>query len=477
MSIDTTHVALADEPQLQQMVGNPDPRVSIPAAARLAKLIQERKSQQNQQAMGTPPQPTVKDQLQQAAAPAPQAPQAPPVADTGIAMAAGGMVQRHFWGGGVGFMNDANANDLTDEDFVLQAANADRAQYPGQGQTPPLSGLDESVQAAARTKRQTGSAGTTPPANPKAPTPTPAPPGSGLGHAISTDTLSSGPVNGSKITASSSTTGEADDTPDTPYMDRAKELIDQLNPLQAQALAQLTASKSDEEARYKAAQAAKHDPDKFIDTMNRIVAITHPFAQAHGGGLGNFGSLSEGAYNLAQTQQTQRERQAHEDALHQQALAGIDSGMTQQQIKNLMGAYGITDKALTADQSQSNKESDAALKQSQFELAQAKVAEAQRLDNARIQKLTGGGAGGAGGAGKPMTEQQHQQYARQQAALEFSAAQKRIAAGSDEPAPDLAALAQKHYTLSKQFQPTPVQSAAPASAPGASPGWGQIQRH
>ena len=118
MSIDTTHVALAGEPQLQQMVGNPDPRISIPAAARLAKMIQERKSQQNQQAMGAAPQPTVKDQLQQAAAPAP-VPQ-----DTGIAMAAGGMVQRHFWGGGVGITNDFNANDMTDEDYALAAANA-----------------------------------------------------------------------------------------------------------------------------------------------------------------------------------------------------------------------------------------------------------------------------------------------------------------------------------------------------------------
>ena len=71
MSIDTTHVALAGEQQLQQMVGNPDPRISIPAAAKLAKLIQLRKSQQGQSAMGEAPAPTVRDQLQQAAAPQP----------------------------------------------------------------------------------------------------------------------------------------------------------------------------------------------------------------------------------------------------------------------------------------------------------------------------------------------------------------------------------------------------------------------
>jgi hypothetical protein len=132
---------------------------------------------------------------------------------------------------------------------------------------------------------------------------------------------------------------------------------------------------------------------------------------------------------------------------------------------------------MSNDDKQNLATSNAALKQSQFELNQAKAEEAKRLDNARIQKLTGGGGGGTGGgAGKPMTEQQHQQYARQQAALEFTAAQKRIAGGSDEQLPDLAALAQKHYTLSKQSQPTPVQSGAPAPATGASPGWGQIKR-
>ena len=535
MSIDTTHIALAGEQQLQQMVGNPDPRVSIPAAARLAKIIQERKSQQNQQAMATPPQPTVKDQLQQAAMPTPQ--------DTGIAMAAGGMVQRHFDDGGQAdtspFMQDVGSawdnflyksthNPESADDLAQQQASqayreanrgpsggeeiaaylrnyfqkpttvavANAADTAAKAQVPYAEqpGADWNARAAAHNLRQgagTGIAAALPSSPPAAaapaapvaaaqrPTANPPIPKSGLADAVTPATLAAGPVSAGKVSAAGSagSAGSPDDTADDAHVAAAEELIDQLNPLQAQALAQLTASKSAEEARYKAAQEAKHDPNKFIDTMNRIVAITHPFAMANGNrsGLGNFGTLSEGAYNLAQTQQTQREHQAHEDAAHQAALAGIDSGMTQQQIKNLMGNYGITNTAMSNDDKQNLATSNAALHQSQFELNQAKLAEAQRLDNARIQKLTGDG--GAGGAGKPMTEQQHQQYARQQAALEFTAAQRRIAAGSDEQLPDLAALAQKHYTLSKQFTSTPLQSGTPAPATGASPGWGQIQRH
>jgi hypothetical protein len=496
MSIDTMHVALAGEQQLQQMVGNPDPRIAIPAAAKLAKLIQLRKSQQGGQAMGEAPAPTVKDQLQQAAAP-----QQPPP-ESGIAMAAGGMVQRNFEGGGSEdtspFMRDvgdtwdafkykSTHDPETPEQLAAQAqaqatreanrqpsfgeevadyvsryfskpsttaaSDAEKAARAAQRPVNIASGLDEAAQAAARTKRQLGSAGVTPvptvqtaaqpvARNPKAPTPTAAP-GAGLSAAVSQADVTS---------AASAAKPDEKGAPQDSYMAGAKALLDQLSPLQAKAMEQMTGARSAEEARYKAMQAAKHDPNAFVDAMNRIVALTRPFAVAHGGGLGNFGSLSEGAYNLAQTQQGQRTRQAQEDADHQRALAGIDAGMTQQQIKNLMGNNTITTGARAADDKQDMAETGMALRQSQHELAKLKADEAKRVDNARIAKLQGG----AGGP-KPMTP-----AALANAKLRIES----MVAGTKHPETGLPLTPQEQEAKrAALYAASGIQSSAPAPAP------------
>ena len=331
MSIDTTHVALANEQQLQQMVGNPDPRISIPAAAKLAKLIQMRNAQAGQQAMGVPSTPTVRDQLHAAITPEPQ--------DSGIAMAAGGVV-RHFDGsngsvplsmpdvpdtsiygmvpgtpysdaltraesggheesdmetawlkvpralrdvvraGTDGIGSAASALGTTIQDVYTekgspekQAAQRIAREHPElaaqlAAKTAPQLPLGIGTQAptAAQLAAKLASMDAKKP-NPKAPKET-ATPGSGLNAAISTDTLNSGPVNGTKVKAASE---GGEDLPEDTHMQRADELIDQLNPLQKERLAQMTASKSDAEARHKALQAAKHDPNKFVDVLNRIV--------------------------------------------------------------------------------------------------------------------------------------------------------------------------------------------------------------
>jgi hypothetical protein len=450
MSIDTTHVALANEQQLQQMVGSPDPRVSIPAAARLAKLIQGRKMEQNQQAMGMPQQPTVRDQLQQAAAPAPM--------EGGIAMAAGGIVQRNFSTGTLPMpdapdisvpgmtpgtiyedkMAEINSGGHEEGDIESAFLKVPRALrdliYSGTSGIqhamgdPTWAKLGQSAQdlytdkgspekqaaakAAARIALEhpelaTQLAAKTAPKlplgigtqgptaaqlaaklNPKAAKPNTGP-GSGLDAAVSTDTLESGPVNGTKVKAASEGGGEL---PEDTHMQRADELIAQLDPLQKERLAQLTASKSAEEARYKALQEAKHDPNKFVDTMNRIVEITRPFANANVGRRGNFGSLLEGSHELAKNDQALRTQQANEEAAHQKALAGITAGMTDQQIKDLLGNYGVKNTALTADQSEEIKRMQAAQRV-------ADAAEKKRVDDATIEqkKALAAKARGAGG--------------------------------------------------------------------------------
>lgn len=463
MSIDTTHVALANEQQLQQMVGNPDPRVSIPAAARLAKLIQTRNSQQNQQAMGMPATPTVRDQLQQAAAPAPQ--------DSGIAMAAGGIV-RHFDGSeGSVPMSMPDAPDTSVPGMVTGTPYEDKmaeinAPYQ-EGDTMAawlkvprairdlVSNTHSGIQSAmgdptwdklgtgfqdlytekGSGAKQAGAAaaaraalehpelaaqlaakvapklplgiGTQGPTaaqlaaklNPKAAKPNTGP-GSGLNAAISTDTLESGPVNGTKVKAASEGGG---DLPEDTHMQRADELIAQLDPLQKKRLENEMNASSAEEARYKALQAAKRDPNKFVAAMNDIVRMTRHYSNANVGKRGNLGTAVEGSYGLAVEDQAMREKQANEEAAHQKILAGITSGMTDQQMKDLLGNYGIKNQALTADQTQEIKKQRADATTAQAENARLKAEQNAPLIAARIAKLHGTGVGGAN---KPLTAAQ-----------------------------------------------------------------------
>jgi hypothetical protein len=191
-----------------------------------------------------------------------------------------------------------------------------------------------------------------------------------------------------------------DQPADTPYQDRAAELLAQLNGPQQEQIKHYQDKKAAEEAAFAAAQAAKHDPNKFADAMSRIVAITHPFSHANVGARGNLGSLADGAYELSRTQQTQRQQQAREEAAHQQALLGIQGGLTAEQIHQLTGNYGITNGAAGLDDKSDlahTKQDNDALK------AAAALAERKRVDDAAIEQKRAQANKARGGAGGAMT--------------------------------------------------------------------------
>jgi hypothetical protein len=529
MSIDTSHVALANEQQLQQMIGNPDPRLSIPAAARLAKLIQTRKAQQNNAAMAEQVPPTVKDQLAAAAAPPPPT----GIAQAAPGMAEGGMVQRHFEDGGEAdtspfaqdagnlwdkFIYKSTHNPESPEELAQQraardyreanrgpsggeeiaawiknyfgkpkdvaaaqaadAAAKDQVPYAAQpsmdlnqqaaariarqgsaGTAPtPSSGLDEAAQAAARTKRQTGSAGI------KAATSSNAP--RAIDQAGGSGELSpSGPVNPTKIAAASK--GAA---PEETYRDRAEALQAQLDPLYAEQMAHIKRQGDAENERYSGLQAAQKKDgwrqlsDLGAQMMESTKGPTHGIAD-----LARFGKrYSDDKLKQDTAAEDQRNK-------HQIVLDGVAAGATKEQIGQAIAKYNLINHAVGADDKTELNDRNATIREQQLELNRTRADETARLNNARIQKLVSGSKGSGLGAagGKPLTEAQALQHAAAAASKDIKAIQD---AGGDVP--DRAQLTAAYYAKFKALTHTgAVQSAPAPAAPGASPGWGQIQRN
>ncbi|CAB4240769.1 hypothetical protein UFOVP228_96 [uncultured Caudovirales phage] len=477
MSIDTTHVALAGEQQLQQMVGNPDPRISIPAAARLAKMIQTRNSQQNQQAMGIPPTPTVRDQLQQAAAPAPM--------DGGIAMAAGGIVRNFEEGGDADtspFMQDVGGlwdtfkyksthNPETPEELAAQkeaqdfkeahrgsSFGEDVASYVGnyfrkpsatvaaanaQGVTmgddpsgmkphvvPPL-GIAATPQLTAGIGRHQG-IDKPPIAAAQKPKGTPDPVAAGLEEAAKSKIPSpSGPPGKSKVDAASE-----DQPVDTPFMDDAEKMLAEKEKLDQASLQIYKDKLQAGETAHAAMKAAK-----TANPWEKIIAILHPYVEANGNrtGLGNMGTLAEGSYNLMKTQQAEKLANAKSEEEFQARQLGIQAGLTDAQLHQLMGNFTTKNTARAADDKaelNSTKMDNAA---KTIELNQRRAEEVKRLDDAKIKKLVGGAGGGAG---KPLTYAQALNFARSHI---NDIMRNNAATGNNDPVPDPVELATKLF--------------------------------
>lgn len=474
MSIDTSHVALADEAQLHQMIGNPDPRVSIPAAARLAKMLQERKSQQNQQAMAAQTPPTVREQLTAAAAPPPPTGIAQAAPGVEQAMAAGGQVQRHFWGGGVGFTNDSNTDD---GEVALEKANAVRSQYPGPGRADANIDPDTAALVSGLVAQSSGmqpNLHATPPkaaaqkATPSLPRASDQP---AVATGIAAGVSPSGPPNGTKVAAASE-----GDAPEETYRDRAEALQAKLDPLYEAQLANNKQQQDTENTRYAGLQAAQNLP--WYEKLSRLghqlsgaaynpdgsPAINHGMADL--GRLGNTMSVDRQKNDQAVVDQRNK---------HQIVLDGLQSGATELQIKQALAQYNQTNTAVGADDKTDLNDRNATIKEQAAELAQARLDETTRLDNARIGKLNAGAAGGKGVAGpKPMTEAQIQTAAQKDVHDAISTAAQQ---GVPMSTADAQQLYLQQYKLHKGLANGTVQSDAPA-APAAAPSgkWGQIQR-
>lgn len=490
MSIDATRVALHQPPQnvMQQLM----------AAIAMSKQVQAREAQQRQQALQAQMPPTVTQQLQAAAAPAPMGGLAATAPEGSIpAMAAGGFVQRRFEGGGVADTEDYTTVPGMETGTPYARAMekvADEAYKEGEITTNMLKlpraiwDLDKAgvrvikggLSAAADKLKKVYStpAGEykepvgEPPKNPYPPMY--GPNGTGIAKApdkkVAVAKSGSGAASKSGIAAAVKEAVEAEAKPETAYADRAKELQQRLDPLYAAQLKNIANQRDNENTRYAGLQKARDlsTSDKLVQLGDQFTRAAQASAGIPGGGNGLRGLAAYGSIAL-------KDRQAAEAAQNKEAFAHlkelgvIDSHSTDKQIAQAMEAYKTFNTAYGADDKTELNAAKLANAAKTAEAAQLRAEAAKVAADAKLKKGSGSGAGGP----KPMTMKDA--LMRAQKTVDQIIAQNKNDMG-DRPIPDITALAQSYMAASLPGAAVQSANLAVAPAAGASPGWGQIKR-
>lgn len=465
MSLDATRVALHQPPQnvMQQLM----------AAIAMSKQAQTREAQQRQQALQAQMPPTVTQQLQAAAAPAPMGGLAATAPEGSIpAMAAGGFVQRHFESGGVADTDETTLDRLGDSwmgrlikggTSGISAAVDKWKNYhsaPTTEYAPPADAADGTGFEAYMDDRT--------PRDPKLYRSN----GTGIAKAPDKKTAvaksGSGAAAKSGIAAAVKEAVEAEAKPETAYADRAKELQQRLDPLYAAQLKHIANQRDNENMQYAGLQKARElsTSDKLVQLGDQFTRAAQASVGIPGGGNGLRGLAAYGSIALKDRQAVEA-AQNKEAFAHLKELGVIDSHSTDKQIAQAMEAYKTFNTAYGADD---KTELNAAKMASAAKTAEAAQLRAEAAKTAADAKLKKGSATGAGGP-KPMTWDQAQRAARARVKDIEAANAKDM---GNRPVPDIDALARQLF----QGPGAAVQSANPAVAPaaGASPGWGQIKR-
>jgi alkylhydroperoxidase/carboxymuconolactone decarboxylase family protein YurZ len=358
MSLAQTQDTLTHDPAvLQQHAAAGD----LFAMAKLYKQLQAQKAQQMQAGLAQQMQPSVKAQLQASAQQAPQgvAPEQQPE-QSGIAMAAGGIV-RHFDGGGqvgedeYGYLPDEGimgrfARRFAASNFRSAADNAPPVPF-----TDPASArvAQEYPELIAQLRAKT--------TDPKAPWPTtraptaddlsaklggrPATNGIAAGATMTRASAQSGP-SGYRGSATPARNDSAPDDAEETYRDRADALAAKLDPLYAKQRAAFVGQTDTENQRYAGLKDAKNL--SLADQMTVFGQKLSNAAHGHGRDHGIADLAQYGATDTAQRQQAKLDASAAE-AKHQIALQGINAGATDAEIKQAMAQYNLVNGAALAD--------------------------------------------------------------------------------------------------------------------------------
>lgn len=483
MSLDATRVALHQPPQnvMQQLM----------AAIAMSKQVQAREAQQRQQALQAQMPPTVTQQLQAAAAPAPMGGLAATAPEGSIpAMAAGGFVQRRFATEG---MADTGTEDYTTVPGMEPGTPyaramekvADEAYKEGEITTNMLKlpraiwDLDKAgirvikggLSAAADKLKKVYStpAGEykepvgEPPKNPYPPMYGP----NGTGIAKAPDKKAAVAKSGSGAASKSgiaaavkeAVEAEAEAKPETAYADRAKELQKRLDPLYAAQLKNIANQRDNENTRYAGLQKARElsTSDKLVQLGDQFTRAAQASAGIPGGGNGLRGLAAYGSIALKDRQAAEA-AQNKEAFTHLKELGVIDSHSTDKQIAQAMEAYKTFNTAYGADDKTELNAAKLANAAKTAEAAQLRAEAAKVAADAKTKKGSGGGAG----SGKPLS----QKDALAQAMKEVkSVIDLNKADMGDRPVPGPAEIDARVRVLMSGGTPA-VQSVPPPSAGG-----------
>lgn len=461
MSLDATRVALHQPPQnvMQQLM----------AAIAMSKQVQAREAQQRQQALQAQMPPTVTQQLQAAAAPAPMGGLAATAPEGSIpAMAAGGFVQRRFATAGMADTGKTTLDRLGDSwmgrfikggtDMVDSGLSSAAAKLKRVYNTP-----------AGEYKEPVGE----PPKNPYPPMYGP----NGTGIAKAPDKKAAVAKSGSGTASKSgiaaavkeAVEAEAEAKPETAYADRAKELQKRLDPLYAAQLKNIANQRDNENTRYAGLQKARElsTSDKLVQLGDQFTRAAQASAGIPGGGNGLRGLAAYGSIALKDRQAAEA-AQNKEAFTHLKELGVIDSHSTDKQIAQAMEAYKTFNTAYGADDKTELNAAKLANAAKTAEAAQLRAEAAKVAADAKLKKGSGSGAG----SGKPLS----QKDALAQAMKEVkSVIDLNKADMGDRPVPGPAEIDARV----RQLMSGGIQSGNPAAAPTArlkyNPATGKIE--